>query len=167
MTGDGCSFIFIIGNDRMTMERSGQMKERWELIKSDLKKIIIPVGIFMSYLLVGRHFLYTLCPTVLITGFPCPGCGMTRALFAFLRGNFVAAWRVHPFIYVLMVYGTCFVVRRYILRKECKNDGRYLIWILCLMFVFYIYRMIRYFPGNTPMSYYYGSWFYRIWSIIY
>lgn len=142
------------------------MEERWKLIISDLKKLIVPVSIFVSYLLVGQYFLYTLCPTVLITGFPCPGCGMTRALFAFLRGNFTAAWRLHPFVYVLLAYCICFCVRRYILLKECKNHGKYLMGILCLMFAFYIYRMIRYFPGNPPISYYYGSWLYRIWSLL-
>lgn len=140
------------------------MKERWKIIKNDVKKVSVLMVVFFAYLFVGRHFLYSLCPMVMITGFPCPGCGMTRAMFAFLRGDFVAAWKLHPFLYVLIFYVVCLGIRRYVLLKECKRYGSYLLWIFAAMFLFYIYRMIRYFPGNPPMSYYYGSWIFRIWN---
>lgn len=41
------------------------------------------------------------CPLQHFTGIPCPGCGMSRALFALLRLDFGAALRCHPMIYVL------------------------------------------------------------------
>ena len=40
------------------------------------------------------------CPLQHFTGIPCPGCGMSRALFALLRLDFGAALRWHPMIYV-------------------------------------------------------------------
>ena len=38
----------------------------------------------------------TLCPFRLATGLPCPGCGSTRAVAAFCRGDLVAAWQFNP-----------------------------------------------------------------------
>lgn len=32
-----------------------------------------------------------------LTGYPCPGCGMTRALTALGHLDFGRAWRLHPF----------------------------------------------------------------------
>ncbi len=38
----------------------------------------------------------TLCPFRLLTGLPCPGCGMGHALVFALRGDFSGSWRFHP-----------------------------------------------------------------------
>ncbi|HLF59761.1 MAG TPA: DUF2752 domain-containing protein [Acidimicrobiia bacterium] len=40
----------------------------------------------------------TLCPIALITGVACPGCGMTRAASALIRGDVVLALDYHPLI---------------------------------------------------------------------
>ena len=37
-----------------------------------------------------------LCPFRLLTGHPCPGCGMGHALVAGMRGDFAASWNFHP-----------------------------------------------------------------------
>ena len=37
-----------------------------------------------------------LCPTALLFGFPCPGCGLTRATLALARGDLLAAIGFHP-----------------------------------------------------------------------
>jgi len=38
------------------------------------------------------------CPFHRLTGLPCPGCGMTRAAVALVRGNLTEAMGWHPFI---------------------------------------------------------------------
>jgi len=40
----------------------------------------------------------TICPIALLTGVPCPGCGMTRAASALLRGDLSLALDYHPLI---------------------------------------------------------------------
>jgi hypothetical protein len=40
---------------------------------------------------------YTFCAFRRVTGIPCPGCGMTRAMAALARGQLVAALHLHPF----------------------------------------------------------------------
>lgn len=108
------------------------------------------------------NIFYSSCPFVMITGFPCPGCGLSRAGFSILRGEFLQAWYLHPFIYGIGLLTAVFVIRRYILHKETGSLKKWLIFLLAGMFVFYIYRMIRYFPGEPPMSYYPGNLLSRI-----
>ena len=36
------------------------------------------------------------CPFKLLTGLPCPLCGLTRACFALLHGDWVSALRLNP-----------------------------------------------------------------------
>jgi len=40
----------------------------------------------------------TICPIALVTGVPCPGCGMTRAASALIRGDIALALDYHPLI---------------------------------------------------------------------
>jgi len=40
----------------------------------------------------------TFCPFALCTGTACPGCGMTRAASALIRGDFDAAMTLHPLV---------------------------------------------------------------------
>ncbi len=40
-----------------------------------------------------------LCPVAILTGHPCPGCGLTRATFACLRGDLATAIQIHPLVF--------------------------------------------------------------------
>jgi hypothetical protein len=42
-----------------------------------------------------------LCPTALFFGIPCPGCGLTRATLALLRGDVREALALHPLVPIL------------------------------------------------------------------
>ncbi len=37
-----------------------------------------------------------------ITDIPCPGCGMTRACLSLSHGQFIDAWRFHPFSFKIV-----------------------------------------------------------------
>lgn len=137
-----------------------------ELLRRDLKNLRIPALLFLIYFLIGRKFLYSLCPSVLLTGFPCPGCGLTRAVFSILKGNFAAAWYLNPFSYAAVILALMFAVQRYIRRKDVGCLKKYLAAAAVGMILFYIYRMLRYFPGEPPMSYYKGNLLNRILQMI-
>ena len=44
------------------------------------------------------------CLVRTVTGLPCPGCGITRALIAIARGNFREAWRLNPAAFMVVLY---------------------------------------------------------------
>ena len=46
-------------------------------------------------------FLPVCCPFHLITGIPCPGCGMTRAFLALAKGDLITAFHYNPFSLLL------------------------------------------------------------------
>lgn len=61
----------------------------------------------------------TICPFALFTGTACPGCGMTRAGAALLRGDFTTAMTLHPvapLIAVELIAGWVW----YVLRRSGK-----------------------------------------------
>ena len=41
------------------------------------------------------------CPIVKLTGIPCFGCGMTRAVLCLVKADFAGAWHFHPLVYLL------------------------------------------------------------------
>ena len=43
------------------------------------------------------------CPIKTVTGFPCPSCGSTRAVFKILRGEFLEAIYINPLGILLII----------------------------------------------------------------
>lgn len=44
------------------------------------------------------------CPMKLLTGYDCPSCGIQRALYALLHGNFKTAFWINPFLTLILPY---------------------------------------------------------------
>lgn len=46
-------------------------------------------------------FSVPLCPFAVLTGQPCPGCGLTRATLALLRGDVAGSLHFHPLAMII------------------------------------------------------------------
>lgn len=131
------------------------LSDVWGLLLKDIRLAKWAVVLITAYFVLGRRTLGGLCPVVMITGFPCPGCGLTRAGLALLRLDFYHAWMIHPFIFPIALLVLLFCFNRYILLKKKMTGLKWCaIFVLSSMILFYIWRMLRYFPGEPPMSYY-------------
>ena len=51
-----------------------------------------------------------------VTGYYCPGCGGTRAVFTFFRGDIVRAFKFHPFVPYTIILGGWFMLSQTIQR---------------------------------------------------
>lgn len=77
------------------------------------------------------HLLFDrFCPTQILFNFPCPGCGMTRALMLVLSGQFREAWRLQPPVYGWILGGAGFCVDRYLIHVEKRSAGAAKLWIV-------------------------------------
>lgn len=110
----------------------------------------------LLYVLVGA-FGVPVCPMALMTGLPCPGCGMTRAAVLFLKGDWLGAWRMHPFFYVLLLLLLLAAFYRYGLGRPAPGMRFFAPVALLLAIAFYGGRMAKYFPNREPMVYFKGN----------
>lgn len=136
------------------MERQLEQKGI-RLFLNDVKKQRWAILAVIACLLLLKATTGASCPMVALTGFPCPGCGLTRAGIHLMHGEVQSAFRIHPFIYGVAAYGAVFAINRYLLgRRMGKVLKGSLVLLVAAMCLFYIWRMIRYFPGDPPISYY-------------
>ena len=78
------------------------------------------------------------CPIHYATGISCPGCGMTRAVFALLRLRFADAFHYHPLVYALP-----FALAFYLLRKRFSKRANqiFLFTFIAIFVIIYLVRM--------------------------
>lgn len=98
-----------------------------------------------------------------ITGFPCPGCGTTRALIAFSQGKVVDAFYYHPLFWLSALLLAVGMLRGGILFKAPMLSKWSMIILLVIYITVYIMRMILLFPDKPPMDYNYHSLGYQIY----
>lgn len=116
---------------------------------------------FTAYYIIVHAIYHAFCPLVILTGFPCAGCGMTRAVFFMLTGQFVRSWNLNPMaLPVILFIGYC-VICRYILGKRIKGWKTGLIIIGIAMLAVYVCRMYTVFPERPPYVYTGGSFLER------
>jgi hypothetical protein len=96
-----------------------------------------------------------LCPMKAATGVPCPGCGLTRAIAALLRGDLLASLRAHAYapliVLALLLTGLTLLLPKssrlaFISRVESfeRRTGVTAIALVCLL-VYWLARLL-FFP---------------------
>lgn len=134
------------------------VSDGFQLFYQDIKSARWAILLVIAYFAFLKKFLHSLCPAVLLTGFPCPGCGLTRAGFRVLRLDFAGAWRVHPFIFAIILLAVVFGAERYVRRSGKMTVTKWCgIAVILGMVVFYVWRMVKYFPDVPPMTYYHRN----------
>ena len=92
-------------------------------ILRDLKKYRLAVPAFLLYAALTTLLLGTVCPLSALTGFPCPGCGSTRALLLVLTGRWRAAFFYNPCIYLWMLLAAYAGWQRYVRGKRAAGGA--------------------------------------------
>lgn len=120
---------------------------------TDVKEYGMAVVALLIYTVVVNLVFRAFCPLVIFTGFPCPGCGITRASVCLLAGRWGQAWRLNPVVFPVMAAAVYFAVNRYLLGKRARGFKWMIGAILVLLLVVYGIRMYLYFPERVPYIY--------------
>lgn len=102
----------------------------------------------------ATHKIYPVCQFHRLTGLNCPGCGMTRALYALLHGNFSAALRDNAlFVFALAglaVRGAWFGVKRF--RGQTVGEFFPVKYLWPLLVVALVFSVLRNLPAFAFLS---------------
>ena len=125
-------------------------------MKKRLMKVIIR-DVLLLLILIGYYFfnkytgIYIPCIFRKITGFKCPGCGITHLVFALLKLDFHGAFISNPLVFIylpfIIIYFT-YLDYLYIYEKKDKVLKKIpnIIWII-LIIITIIYAVIRNISG--------------------
>ena len=101
----------------------------------------------------------SLCPFKMLTGFPCPGCGITKSLVYFYQGDLYKSLYYHilgPFVILFCVVTILVLSTELITKKEYLNGvlyNRKLAYVLaCFLICYQIVRITYFVENNTPDS---------------
>lgn len=122
-------------------------------ILDDLKKnwglIAVIFGFWLFMVLIFHRF----CPFVLFCGFPCPGCGMTRAFFSFFTLHPIRAFEYNPVYPLWLLTLVAMAFRRYVQGKDMAALRKLFVVVALATIIVYVIRMVYAFPGQEPMVY--------------
>jgi len=100
----------------------------------------------------------SLCPLKMLSGFPCPGCGITKSMVFFYEGDLYKSLYYHilgPFVIVFCILTIAVLLTELITKKEYFNQlfyKRKLAYGLAIFLVTYHFIRIIYFIKNNSID---------------
>ena len=119
----------------------------------DIRKNKIPILIIFGLWMILIVFFHNFCPVVLYCGFPCPGCGLTRAFAELVTLHPMEAFRYNPTFPLWLMLILVAVWRRYFRGKSLSVLRIPLLLTAIVTIIVYILRLKYDFPGHPPMNY--------------
>ena len=118
--------------------------------------------LLIFYLLITKFT----CLIKLITGFPCPSCGITRSYKALFHFNFSEAWNYNPLYWFIPPVILFILLSDKPLFNNANIQLLFFIFVFTIIISVYIYRMIILFPDTIPMDYNKNSLLYILYEKI-
>lgn len=126
------------------------------MIRYSKMKLILTLISFLIIYFILSELLDVGIPCLFyeITGYYCPGCGITRLLFSLLKLDFYQAFRYNPLIFILIIITGIYWLVKFILKKfmnisiEIPNYVYYI--LLVIVIIFGILRNIPMFDFLSP-----------------
>lgn len=138
----------------------------WRLIKKDVTANWKPAMFILIVMGILVLLFDASCISRLTVGIPCPACGMSRAAILFFQGRWAESLQMHPFFPAVLLWVILSGINRYILKKDSKFLRYYAIIGIVAGIIFYLYRMVCYFPDTEPMLYQKDNYLNRILCLL-
>ena len=122
-------------------------------VGQDIKDLWPAVLALSVYTILVNAVFHAFCPMLLITGIPCPGCGMSRALLLLLTGHPAESVKMHPLAPLVLVLLIYIGWNRYIIGRKSKMVPLFTGIGMVLLVICYLIRMYYLFPENQPLFY--------------
>lgn len=128
------------------------MKKCIKRIWADIKEyagmgIVIVIGMLVMNLL-----FHTTCPSAIVLGLPCPGCGITRAAILLVTGHPIQAFQMNPSIYIWLFFFGYVGFYRYVRGKEPAHFNVVLVIVIAVVIGIFVAGMWKYFPDRAPYT---------------
>lgn len=120
---------------------------------ADIKEYGLAAAAVLAYAAAVNLVFHAFCPLVIFCGFPCPGCGISRAAVCFITGRWRQAWQLNPVIFPIMVFAAYFFLNRYLFGRTAKGAKILIAVLMALLVLSYCVRMYLYFPDRVPYVY--------------
>ncbi len=130
-----------------------RIKESGKRLWADVKQYGPALIIFAVYYGIVHLFRAAFCPMIQITGLPCAGCGLTRAFLFILRGEFERAVYIQPMAFAVIAFVAYCAFFRYLKGTKIVAFSPLFVILVSGMLVFYVVRMVLYFPDRVPYVY--------------
>jgi len=119
-------------------------------IKRRIRKVAI-VGSAIIGLLIAYYFLFSYFPKLApkclffeLTGFSCPGCGISRMLYKFLDFKFVEGMRFNYFLAITMPFVLFIIVYSvYLYVKNKKANKVFNVCCIVYLFLLIVWGIVR------------------------
>lgn len=121
-------------------------------IKNDIKYIFPAIIILAVYYIVTELLFHEFCPIRIITGFPCPGCGLTRSVLLILHLDWYNAFFMNPSAFLWIIFSLYLLWQRYIKNRWFKHNMIIVIIICLFTLSWFAVRFPQYYPNTEPYT---------------
>lgn len=140
-------------------------------IKEDYIRYRVLIAVLIVFAAAAVLLFHRICIFTILCGYPCPGCGISRAFLSLVTLHWKEAFAMNPMIFIWVPLIACTAFNRYFMGRKTRHFTALFITAGLLSLVLYGVRMVFLYPDTAPMTYFeqnvfhvIKSWFQR-WTL--